>query len=85
MEEFYANLWQKKKPKLEALREAQLTVLKNPAQVRKRVEELRKAGLRAPEDDAAPLPNAAAKRSHPILWAAFVSYGDPGPDPEAAK
>jgi hypothetical protein len=62
-------------------------VLKNPALVRKRAAELRMAGLRAPEDDAAPLPNAAAKeeRSHAILWAAFVSYGDPGPDAEAQK
>jgi CHAT domain-containing protein len=86
MEEFYANLWQKKLPKLEALRQAQLTVLKNPALVRKRAEELAKAGLRAPED-AEPLPKAGAAetRSHPALWAAFVSYGDPGTGPETRK
>jgi CHAT domain-containing protein len=86
MEELYANLWQKKLPKLEALRQAQLTVLKNPALVRKRAEELKKAGLRAPED-AEPLPKAgpAEARSHPALWAAFVSYGDTGAKPEAQK
>jgi CHAT domain-containing protein/Tfp pilus assembly protein PilF len=33
MEEFYKNLWQKKMTKLEALRQAQLTVLKGPALV----------------------------------------------------
>jgi CHAT domain-containing protein/tetratricopeptide (TPR) repeat protein len=87
MEEFYANLWQKKLPKLEALREAQLTVLKNPALVGKRAEELTKAGVRAPEDEAAPLPKAlpAEARSPPALWAAFVSYGDPGAEPDAQK
>jgi CHAT domain-containing protein/tetratricopeptide (TPR) repeat protein len=86
MEEFYTNLWQKKLSKLEALRKAQLTVLKNPALVRKRAEELAKAGLRAPED-AEPLPKAgpAEARSHPALWAAFVSYGDSGAEPEARK
>ena len=30
MEQFYTNLWSKKMPKLEALRQAQLTVLNNP-------------------------------------------------------
>jgi CHAT domain-containing protein/tetratricopeptide (TPR) repeat protein len=41
MEEFYANLWAKKLPKLEALRQAQLTVLRHPERVEKRSEELR--------------------------------------------
>jgi CHAT domain-containing protein len=41
MEEFYANLWQKKLPKLEALRQAQLTVLRHPEIVEKRSRELR--------------------------------------------
>ena len=35
MDEFYQNLWQKKLPKLEALRQAQLTVLKQPELVRR--------------------------------------------------
>jgi hypothetical protein len=47
MEEFYTNLWQKKLPKLEALRQAQLTVLWH----RERVElspdwNLQQAGLK---------------------------------------
>jgi CHAT domain-containing protein/tetratricopeptide (TPR) repeat protein len=86
MEEFYAILWQKKLPKLEALRQAQLKVLKNPALVRKRADELVKAGVRAP-GDAEPLPKAGPKEAqcHPALWAAFVSYGDPGAEPEVRK
>jgi CHAT domain-containing protein len=41
VEEFYTNLWQKKLPKLEALRQAQLTVLRHPERVDKRRSELR--------------------------------------------
>jgi CHAT domain-containing protein/tetratricopeptide (TPR) repeat protein len=87
MEEFYANLWQRKMPKLEALQKAQLFVLRNPQRVQERAKELeaelKKAGVtRAPEDDAAPRPQAGpgAGRSHPVLWAAFVPYGDTGED-----
>jgi tetratricopeptide (TPR) repeat protein/CHAT domain-containing protein len=87
MEEFYANLWQKQLPKVEALRRAQLTVLNDPERVRRRHAELAKAGLRAPEDEAAPLPRpgAGAGRSHPVLWAAFTLSGDIGKDPVPAK
>ena len=42
MEQFYTNLWSKKMPKLEALRQAQLTVLNNPGLVRARRAELAK-------------------------------------------
>jgi CHAT domain-containing protein len=41
MEEFYANLWQKKLSKLEALRQAQLTVLRHPERVTQRGKQLR--------------------------------------------
>jgi CHAT domain-containing protein len=92
MEEFYANLWGKKLPKLEALRQAQLVVLRNPGKVRERAQELeaemRKAGVRrAPEEEAAPLPEAGpgAARSHPALWAAFVLTGDVGQDPAGGR
>jgi CHAT domain-containing protein/tetratricopeptide (TPR) repeat protein len=40
MEEFYTNLWVKKVSKLQALRQAQLTVLRNPGRVLKRGREL---------------------------------------------
>lgn len=85
MEEFYANLWIKKLDRLEALRQAQLTVFRQPEKVRQRQNELgtilAKRGVRAPEDDAVPLPAAgpvAAPRSHPGLWAAFVLSGATG-------
>jgi CHAT domain-containing protein len=41
MEELYANLWQKKMPRLQALRQAQLTVLGDPQRVEARRRELR--------------------------------------------
>jgi CHAT domain-containing protein len=41
MEEFYINLWQKKLSKLEALRQAQITVLRHPERVEQRSRELR--------------------------------------------
>ena len=40
MEQFYTNLWAKKMPKLEALRQAQLTVLNDPGLVTARRAEL---------------------------------------------
>jgi CHAT domain-containing protein len=40
MEEFYTNLWTKKQSKLEALRQAQLTVLHHPERVQQKRDEL---------------------------------------------
>jgi CHAT domain-containing protein/tetratricopeptide (TPR) repeat protein len=94
MEVFYHNLWVKKLPRLEALRQAQLAVLKEPSRVHKRRQELavllRKKGLgkqmlaaRGIEEDseAAVKPAAAAKgqRSPVAWWAPWVLSGDPGP------
>jgi CHAT domain-containing protein len=79
MGEFYANLWQKKLSKLEALRQAQLTVLKHPERVTAQRErlgrELTKRGLAA---KSRPLPTvvAAPSRTAPVFWAAFVLNGD---------
>jgi CHAT domain-containing protein len=94
MEVFYHNLWVKKLPRLQALRQAQLIVLKEPSRVEKRSQELaallRKKGLgkqmlaaRGIEDEseAAVKPAAAAKgqRSPVAWWAPWVLSGDPGP------
>ncbi|HEV3262882.1 MAG TPA: CHAT domain-containing tetratricopeptide repeat protein [Gemmataceae bacterium] len=92
MEEFYANLWQKKMTKLEALRQAQLTVLRHPEKVGERAKELRgvlaKRGVseealakRGIGKEAVELPEsgrvrAERKRSQPAWWAAFVLSGD---------
>ena len=59
MEEFYANLWQKKLPKLEALRQAQLWMLEE--------------GER--RDGAGDLDQPAGGRMPPLYWAAFVRSG----------
>jgi CHAT domain-containing protein len=90
MEEFYTNLWQKKLSKLEALRQAQLTVLRNPGRVQQRARELRDLLVPrgVPEEllaarglgkQAGDLPAGGrieAGRSPPAWWAAFVLSGD---------
>jgi CHAT domain-containing protein len=58
MEEFYRNLLEKKLSKLEALRQAQLTVLRNPQRVRDRAEELK----RRPGAKPVPLPEDGQNR-----------------------
>jgi CHAT domain-containing protein len=82
MEQFYTNLWSKKMPKLEALRQAQLTVLNNPGLVTARRAELAKQrGIdekpdKLPNGGTVPPPGSQAKRSNPAQWAAFVLSGD---------
>ncbi len=77
MEEFYRNILEKKLSKLEALRQAQITVLRNPQLVRQREEELK----RGPGPKPVALPDGgkvteATARSSPAWWAAFVLSGD---------
>src|SRR5262249_21288527 len=93
MEEFYARLLDPDKPlgKLEALRQAQLFVLKHPEKVVERRQELEKAleqaglpkeGLRGPKGKAAlELPDGGKivpgeSRSPVAWWAGFVLSGD---------
>jgi CHAT domain-containing protein len=66
MERFYQNMWQKKLPKLEALREAQLWMIHaGPKQT----------GLTRGLD-AADEPAETANGLSPYYWAAFVLSGD---------
>jgi CHAT domain-containing protein len=81
MEQFYTNLWTKKFPKLEALRQAQLTVLNDPGLVERHKVELAKRGLgpkaeKLPARERVVPPGGGAARSDPALWAAFVLGGD---------
>ena len=82
MEQFYTNLWTKKMPKLEALRQAQLTVLNNPGLVTTRRAELaKKRGIdpeakKLPEGGKIGASDTVATRSNPAFWAAFVLSGD---------
>jgi CHAT domain-containing protein len=93
MERFYANLWaDKPMTRLEALRQAQLFVLKHPEAVRQRTRELREAIVKARRGSAEELRGKGkevelagdrekekGERSHPAWWAAFVLSGDTGP------
>jgi len=91
MEAFYKNLFYKDKPlgKLEALRQAQLFVLKNPERVLERAKELRtqlakgglpEASLRGPKGDAERVEilkrEPRQQRSPASWWAAFVLSGE---------
>ena len=82
MEQFYTNLWSKKMPRLEALRQAQLTVLNNPALVTARRAELAKQrGIddkpeKLPDGGRIAPPGDRPSRSNPAHWAAFVLSGD---------
>jgi CHAT domain-containing protein len=98
MEEFYTNLWQKRMTRLEALRQAQLTVLRDPGRVEARDKELRQelakrdpgATLRGGSKKPVPLPEGGriegkSRRSHPAYWAAFVLSGDTSTLPPATQ
>ncbi len=86
MERFYRKLWNEKLPKWEALRQAQLELLRNPTLIDERSKLLVSRGFRvsrgiatgqvksiSPSDEDA---TKSVSRSHPFFWAAFVLYGD---------
>jgi CHAT domain-containing protein/tetratricopeptide (TPR) repeat protein len=83
MEEFYRNLWQRQLDCGEALRQAQLAVLRDPQQIRQRRRELAdRIALRGLKlSDPQPLsadPSIAPLSdgpTHPVLWAAFLLSG----------
>jgi CHAT domain-containing protein/Tfp pilus assembly protein PilF len=89
MERFYANLWQKDLPPAQALRQAQLFVLKNPDSVRQRsrvlLADVRKRGLdvallRGVGKKAVALPTVdkpGTPRSPVAWWAPWVLSGAP--------
>jgi CHAT domain-containing protein len=70
MDRFYDNLWQKNMPRAEALRQAQIYMLREGA----KNAELRglPRGL-VPDDDG---PSARSTEMPPFYWAAFVLSGD---------
>jgi CHAT domain-containing protein len=91
MEHFYKNLWADRPlTRLEALRQAQLYVLRHPEAVRQRARELRaelvKAGRGSVEElrgkgkevELSEPGVPATALSHPAWWAAFVLSGDTG-------
>ena len=75
MDRFYANLWERRLPTLDALREAQLWVLNHPAEAGA------DRGLTFAADGAAPsdrrdAPADRPARSHPRAWAGWSLSGD---------
>jgi CHAT domain-containing protein len=62
MVDFYDNLWGKKLSRVEALRQAQLTMLRE--------------GIKRGLDLAAEQPADQQRRLPPFYWAAFVLSGD---------
>jgi CHAT domain-containing protein len=85
MEEFYRQLWSEKKvTKLEALRQAQLYVLRNRDKVEARAKELSKLagpdvvlrGVGKKEIEKPQGDKTDDNRSHPAWWAGFVLSGD---------
>jgi CHAT domain-containing protein len=66
---FYRNLWERKLPKLEALRQAQLTMLR---EYEPKAGILRGPGPERPFDPA----HARTKSLSPLYWGSFVLSGD---------
>ena len=74
MQKFYTNLWDKKLPKVEALRRAQLHLLNNA-----RLPDGQRLTRGAPRKVLAVdpnLPKRDSQRTDPIFWAAWVLSGD---------
>ena len=76
MGEFYENLWVKKLSKWEALRQAQLVVLRNPKRVADRDAELSRGLNLGTTLDVPAADDGHRGRTRPHLWAAFVVSGD---------
>ena len=68
MDEFYRNLWEKKLPKIEALRQAQLKMLREYDPQKGTLRGV--GGVRQLDADAKP------QRLPPFYWAAWVLSGD---------
>jgi CHAT domain-containing protein len=74
MEEFYTNLWRERLPKLEALRRAQIAVMKHYDTQRQLLE---REMIRPPADAVDADPDCTPQRRlPPFYWAAFTLSGD---------
>ncbi len=79
METFYRNLWSRHMTKVEALRQAQIAMLREPAAVEVRRKELAKAvpSIRSVSRGLEERKATGARQASPVFWAAFVLSGDP--------
>jgi CHAT domain-containing protein len=73
MERFYHHLWGKKLPKAEALRQAQIDVLRHPEWVEDRVKKV--PGLRGVGKASEAVAGEGVRRSPPAWWAAWQLSG----------
>ena len=78
MERFYLHLWQKKRSKLEALRQAQLEVMRHPEWVEERANKMRGTpGLRGIGTASEEIVAGKKQRRSPVAWwAAWQLSGD---------
>jgi CHAT domain-containing protein len=74
MEALHANLWRRKLPPVEALRQAQLAILDHPERVARRRWELVDRSLGAKQEEL-PSTGRSRRRSPPAWWAGFVLSG----------
>ncbi len=70
----YRNLWEKNLPPLEALRQAQLELYKNPGKIADLAERFRGKFEEVPGAGGEVKPSKDGK-AHPLLWAAFTLSG----------
>jgi CHAT domain-containing protein len=79
MENFYRNLWSRHMTKVEALRQAQIAILREPAALETRRKELTKelTGIRSAGRGFEHGKAVGVDQSPPVFWAAFVLSGDP--------
>jgi CHAT domain-containing protein len=75
MIEFYKNLWEKRLGRLESLRQAQLTMIRNYDTQTGRLRQAGGTGPEAPASDAENVPKEG-KPVRPFYWAGFVLSGD---------
>ena len=79
MDQFYANLWGKKLPVLDSLRQAQLAILRHPDWLTPREQEPLLDDARGLVKKPVPLPGSSddsQRRSPPLWWAGFVLSGN---------
>jgi CHAT domain-containing protein/Tfp pilus assembly protein PilF len=71
---FYQNLWDKKLPPIEALRQAQLEIFRHPERIGTLTAELRGTFTEV-AGSGVELPTALGGTAHPRIWAAFTLSG----------
>ncbi len=76
MTEFYSNLWEKKLSKVEALRQAQLTMLRRYDPKSHQLRSLGTSSAQVGPKAATEAGQPHSTRLHPRFWAAFQLSGD---------